>query len=139
MPLSSWRLCFFPAELPTPPSSPSSTPALQSVDWIERRQAAAIPARTPFLLSPKFDYDVDLNSLFLSGNMLGHAWNTQDGYARDLKAFLNFLWRNRNRTSWRDATAADHLAYLAWRRKDPQLRRSAGGYAAACCSAVVFS
>ena len=71
--------------------------------------------------------------------MLGHAWNTQDGYARDLKAFLNFLWRNRNRTSCRDATAADHLAYPAWRRKDPQLRRSAGGYAAACCSAVVFS
>jgi hypothetical protein len=48
-------------------------------------------ARTPFLLSPKFDYDVDLNSFFLSGNMLGHAWNIQDGYARDLKAFLNFL------------------------------------------------
>ena len=22
--------------------------------------------------------------------------NTQDGYARDLKAFLNFLWHNRN-------------------------------------------
>ena len=51
--------------------------------------------------------------------MLCRAWNTQDGYARDLKAFLNFLWHNRNRASWRDATTADHLAYLGWRRKDP--------------------
>ena len=49
------------------------------------------PARTPFLLSPNFDYDVALNSYFRSGDMLCLAWNTQDGYARDLKAFLNFL------------------------------------------------
>jgi hypothetical protein len=60
-----------------------------------------------------------LNSFFLSGDMLCRAWNTQDGYARDLKAFLNFLWHNRNRVSWRDTTTADHLAYLVWRRKDP--------------------
>lgn len=92
---------------------------MQSVDWKQWRQAAAIPERTPYLLSPAFEYDVDLNGFFLSGEMLGHAWNTQDGYARDLRAFLNFLWRNRNRTSWRDATAADHVAYLVWRRTDP--------------------
>lgn len=24
--------------------------------------------------------------------MLGNAWNTQSGYARDLAAFLTFLW-----------------------------------------------
>jgi len=89
------------------------------MDWIEWREAAAIPARTPFLLSPTFEYDVGLNSFFLSGDMLCRAWNTQDGYARDLKAFLNFLWHNRNRTCWRNATTADHLAYLTWRRKDP--------------------
>jgi hypothetical protein len=77
------------------------------------------PPKTPFLLSPTFDYDVELNSFFLSGDMLSRAWNTQDGYARDLKAFLNFLWHNRNHASWRNATSADHLAYLAWRRKDP--------------------
>lgn len=116
--LSGWRLCYFPAELPAPPTPPpfQSVPA---VDWVEWREAAAIPPRTPFLLSPKFHYDVDLNSFFLSGDMLCQAWNTQDGYARDLKAFLNFLWHNRSRTSWRDATSADHLAYLVWRRKDP--------------------
>lgn len=32
---------------------------------------------------------------------------------------MNFLWHNRNRTCRRDAAAADHLAYLTWRRKDP--------------------
>jgi len=62
---------------------------------------------------------VALNSFFLSADMLCRAWNTRDGYARDLKAFLNFLWHNRNRTYWRDATSADHLAYLVWRHKDP--------------------
>jgi site-specific recombinase XerD len=89
------------------------------MDWVSWRRAAAIPPKTPFLLSPNFDYDVELNSFFLSGDMLSRAWNTQDGYARDLKGFLNFLWHNRKRASWRDANAADHLAYLSWRRKDP--------------------
>ena len=62
--------------------------------------------------------------LLLSGDMVGRAWNTQDGYARDLREFLNFLWHNRNRTSWHDATTTDHLAYLAWRRTDPADRAS---------------
>jgi hypothetical protein len=66
------------------------------VDWVEWREAAAIPARTPFPLSPNVAYHVALNSFFLSDDMLCRAWNTQDGYARDLTAFLNFLWRNRN-------------------------------------------
>ena len=105
--------------LPVPSANLSSLPALQSVDWTKWRQAAAIPERTPFLLSPTFEYDVDLNGFFLSGEMLGRAWNTQNGYARDLKAFLSFLWRNRNRSTWRDVTADDHLAYLVWRRTDP--------------------
>jgi hypothetical protein len=113
-----WRLCYFPAELPTP-CAPISFPSLRVADGVDWRQAAAVPARTPFLLSPNFDYDVELNSFFLSGDVLCRAWNTQDGYARDLTAFLNFLWHNRNRASWRDATSADHLAYLVWRRKDP--------------------
>jgi site-specific recombinase XerD len=116
--VSGWRLCYFPAELPTP-FTPLSFPSLGVVDWVKWREAAAIPSRTPFLLSPTFDYDVELNSFFLSGDMLCQAWNTQDGYARNLKAFLNFLWHNRNRASWRDATTADHMAYLTWRRRDP--------------------
>jgi hypothetical protein len=70
--------------------------------------------RTPFLISPTFEYDVELNAFFRSGVMVCAAWNT----ARDLKVFLNFLWRSRDGKSWRDATEADHVAYLTWRRKD---------------------
>ncbi len=118
MPVSAWRFCYFPAELPTATVLPPfATPT--AGEWTRWRDNAAIPAKTPFLLSPRFDYDTALNSFFLSADMLGAAYNTQIGYARDLKAFLNFLWHNRNCVSWRDATTADHLAYLVWRRRDP--------------------
>jgi len=50
--------------------------------------------------------------------MLASAWTTQAGYARDLVAFLSFLHRARGGRSWRDATEADHVAYLLWRRRD---------------------
>jgi hypothetical protein len=79
------------------PSTPPSVASLRAVDWVKWREAAAIPARTPFLLSPNFDYDVALNSFFLSGDMLCRAWNTQDGYARDLKAFLKAPATDRGR------------------------------------------
>jgi hypothetical protein len=69
-------------------------------------------------MSPRFEYDVELNAFFRSAAMVGDAWNTQAGYARDLMAFLNFLWGSRGGKSWRDATEADHVAYLTWRRKD---------------------
>ncbi|MGO4650014.1 tyrosine-type recombinase/integrase [Nocardia sp. 2YAB30] len=118
VPVSGWRLCYFPAELPTPSPTPSFS-ALVLDDWEQWREAASIPVKTPFLLSPSFDYDVALNGFFLSADMIGLAWNTQDGYARDVKAFLNFLWHNRNGCDWRDATGADHVAYLVWRRRDP--------------------
>lgn len=78
-----------------------------------------VPPRTPFLISPRFQYDVGLNEFFRSPGMLGDAWNTQAGYARDLAAFLTFLWRTRDRKEWRDISEADHLAYLYWRRRDP--------------------
>ncbi|MFE4610884.1 site-specific integrase [Streptomyces niveus] len=44
---------------------------------------------------------------------------TQFGYARDLAGFLSFVWSSREGRLWRDATEADHLAYLTWRRRDP--------------------
>jgi site-specific recombinase XerD len=46
--------------------------------------------------------------------------NTRNGYAGNIKDFLNFLWLSRGRKSWRDATEADHIAYLVWRRRDPK-------------------
>ncbi|WP_433754527.1 hypothetical protein [Nocardia sp. CA-135398] len=71
-------------------------------DWQESREAAVIPVKTPFLLSPRFDYDVALNGFFLSADMIGLAWNTQDDYARDVKAFLNFLWHRKRRHALQD-------------------------------------
>ncbi|MFE3956056.1 tyrosine-type recombinase/integrase [Nocardia sp. NPDC059091] len=81
--------------------------------------AESVPAGTPFLISPRFEYDLALNEFFRSPGMLGAAWNTQAGYARDLAAFLTFLWKSRQRRSWRDVVEADHLAYDYWRRRDP--------------------
>ena len=75
-------------------------------------------AGTPFLLSPTLEYDVSLNGFFQSVGMVASAWNTQAGYARDLAALLTFLWSAREGRGWREATEADHLAYLYWRRRD---------------------
>src|SRR5262245_59648861 len=58
--------------------------------------------------------------------MAGGAQRTQVGYARDVAAFLTFLWRARGGRSWRDACEADHLAYLEWRRRDASGPRVAG-------------
>jgi site-specific recombinase XerD len=82
--------------------------------WVAKQ---GVPVGTPFLISPMLEYDVELNAFFRS-ELVYRSRHTQLGYARDLKAFLNFLWRSRGGTSWRDASTADHLAYLTWRRKD---------------------
>lgn len=52
-----------------------------------------------------------LNAFFRAPVMRTKARTTQHGYARDLAAFLSFLHAARGR-GWRDATEADHLAYL---------------------------
>lgn len=88
------------------------------VDWAPWLGDMGVPVGTPFLLSPALGYDVALNAFFRCPSMLGTAWNTQAGYARDLRAFLDFLWTARGGTLWRDATEADHAAYLVWRRFD---------------------
>ncbi|MET9141976.1 tyrosine-type recombinase/integrase [Streptomyces parvulus] len=81
---------------------------------------------TPFLVSPVFEYDVVLNSFFQSPGMRMRAASTQFGYARDLAAFLTFLWVARQRKGWRDAVEEDHLAYLVWRRRDDEGPRVTG-------------
>lgn len=78
-----------------------------------------IPAGTPFLLSPSFAYDRELNEFFYSADMLSARPATRDGYARDLAMFLNFLHRSRCVSDWRHTTEEDHRAYLVWRRHDP--------------------
>jgi hypothetical protein len=81
--------------------------------WLDAQQ---ILDGTPFLLSPGFEYDVDLNEFFSSWQMASTRPNTQISYARDLARFLSFLMSARGGRSWRDATEADHLAF--WRGGD---------------------
>jgi len=112
---TGWRVYYVPAEL-TMPASPPPFVSASPADWELTEDGT--PARTPYLISPAFTYDVELNAFFRSATMLGAAWNTQSGYARDLAAFLTFLSTSRNGKTWREATEADHTAYLVWRRRD---------------------
>ena len=114
---TGWRVHYVLSELPAP-RSPLPFVAELPADWDRWLAEDDTPERTPFLISPTFEYDVELNAFFLSAGMIGDAWNTQAGYARDLAAFLNFLWTARGGKSWRDATETDHTAYLVWRRRD---------------------
>jgi site-specific recombinase XerD len=124
MTTNRWHVRLTPAELP------SLTRALPFVadlpcDWAGWLRREDVVPGTPFLLSPSFEYDVVLNDFFQSVGMVAAAANTQLGYARNLAAWLTFLSSARGR-SWRDATEADHLAYLYWRRRDPDGPRISG-------------
>lgn len=112
---TGWQVHFLPAELPAPAGAPSWARIDGWADWLRRD---GTPPGTPFVLSPRYEYDVELNGFFRSAGMLAAASNTQAGYARDLAAFLTFLTSARHGRPWRDATEADHTAYLVWRRRD---------------------
>ena len=120
-----WRVRVTVAELPAP-RSPRAFVADLPDGWPQWLAGTGIPPGTPFLMSPTLDYDVVLNEFFRHLAMLGAAPNTQVGYARNVAAFLSFLSAARGGRSWRDATEADHLAYLTWRRRDPDGPRVAG-------------
>ncbi|MGV9362055.1 tyrosine-type recombinase/integrase [Amycolatopsis sp. NPDC003731] len=114
-----WTVQATTEDLARPSTPPPFDAELAGVDrdaWLRR---VGLEPGTPFLISPTFEYDVTLNDFFRSPGMRAKAETTQVGYARDLAAFLTFLWSARGRTSWRDAVEDDHLAYLAWRRRDP--------------------
>ena len=125
MSIQRWQVCSTVEELP---SIADPRPFVQDLagGWAEWRRREQLQPGTPFLLSPNLEYDVSLNDFFRSVGMAASAITTQDGYARDLASFLTFLWNARERKSWRDATEADHLAYLFWRRRDPDGPRVSG-------------
>jgi hypothetical protein len=77
-------------------------------EWLDE---ADVPDRTPYLLSPRFEYDVALNSYFLSADVVGAPENTSVNQAGVLKRFVDFRWVSQPGRSWRDATKADHLAF----------------------------
>lgn len=115
--VTGWRVHLISAELPSP-AAPLPFVAELPGDWDSWLVESDTLPRTPFLISPRFEYDVELNAFFRSAGMVGSAWNTQVGYARDVAAFLTFLWRSRSGKCWRMASEADHVAYLIWRRRD---------------------
>jgi integrase len=92
--------------------------------WLDE---AGLPDGLPFLLSPRFEYDVVLNSYFHRVNLIDAPWNSNANRARALAGFLSFLHWARGGKSWRQATEADHLAFHHWRRRDPGGPRVAGG------------
>lgn len=71
---------------------------LTGADWLS---GAGLVGGMPFLISPVYDFDLTLNRYFYSVAMLGSAVNTREAHARDLAAFLSFLWLARGRTGWR--------------------------------------
>ncbi len=114
-----WQVHFTPLRLPELRNPRPFVQTLPPGGWTDWLTAAGIRPGTPILLSPEFSYDVELNEFFHSVGMQASAQNTQMGYARDIAAFLTFLWVARAKRSWRDAAEADHLAYAFWRRSDP--------------------
>jgi len=115
---SLWRLHQVRASLPSI-SFRGNEDSRPSVDWSRWRADFGIPVGTPYLLAPSFEYDIELNAFFYSVDMLNARLSTRVGYARDIRAFLNFLLLGRDGKTWRDATEEDHRAYLMWRREDP--------------------
>lgn len=87
---------------------------------------AGVPDGLPFLLSPRFEYDAELNSYFHRPVLLDAPWNSNANRARALAGFLTFLERSRGGRGWRDAAEEDHLAYHQWRRRDEEGPRVAG-------------
>lgn len=112
-----WRVCFTRRDLPD-----GAKFGEWLEDWDDWLDQADIVEDTPYLLSPTFEYDVELNTYFHSPLMQGKPWNTLAAHARDMAGFFTFLWTARDQRGWRDATEADHLAYKAWRNQE--LRRA---------------
>lgn len=120
-----WRLCRVHESIPVLDLPTSVTPEFKT-GWSRWRTKFGIPIGTPYLISPAFEYDIELNEFFYSTEMLVFRMSTRMGYARDVKGFLTFLHRNRGGIGWRDASEEDHRAYLIWRREDPAGPRVAG-------------
>ncbi|MEU1106621.1 site-specific integrase [Streptomyces tibetensis] len=124
--VDAWRVRATVEEFELPPDGVRFDGRLLTEGRAEWLCEVGLEPGTPFLVSPEFEYDVVLNRFFQSPGMRMQAVNTQFGYARDLAAFLTFLWVSRGRKGWRDAVEADHLAYLVWRRRDDDGPRVAG-------------
>ena len=123
---SRWHVRFTATELPQSRSLPSTDDNLHAEAWPDWLRRTRQTPGTPFLLSPSFDYDPDLNDFFRSAAMSTMASTTQVGYARDIASFLTFVNHVNSQRLWRDVSEDDHLTYLHWRRHDPEGPRVGG-------------
>lgn len=123
---SRWHVRFTATELPQSRSLPSTDDNLHAEAWREWLRRTRQTPGTPFLLSPSFDYDPDLNDFFRSAAMSTMASTTQVGYARDIASFFTFVNHVNTQRLWRDVSEDDHLTYLHWRRHDPEGPRVGG-------------
>jgi site-specific recombinase XerD len=115
----AWQVHFTRRWLPWPAEPRPLLALWEPGDLAAWLDTGDIPDGLPFLLDPAGGYDVDLNRYFLRAQISAGARNTQRAIAYDLANWLSFLWGNRRRTSWRDATSEDRAAYQRWRRRDP--------------------
>jgi hypothetical protein len=58
--------------------------------WLDE---AGLPDGLPFLLSPRWEYDVALNSYFQRPQLVVAPWNSNANRARALAGFLTFVYR----------------------------------------------
>jgi site-specific recombinase XerD len=115
----TWQVHFTRRRLPWPAEPRPLLALWEPTDIAGWLDAEDIPEGLPFLLDPEGRYDADLNRYFLRAPISTAPKNTQKAIAYDLANWLSFLWANRRRTDWRDATSDDRAAYQRWRRRDP--------------------
>ncbi|MFJ5924670.1 integrase [Kitasatospora sp. NPDC092948] len=83
--------------------------------WLDDQ---GIPDGTPYLLSPRYVYDVNPNAYLHRVDYLEGPLNSQRNRARAMAGYFTFLHVARGGKGWRDATMDDHRAYRHWRRQD---------------------
>lgn len=113
---TAWTVHFSSRDLPVcevPPWALQITP-LASESWLDEE---GILDGAPYLLSPRYEYDTDLNGYFVWANQMEEPLNTQVNRARAVARHLNFLHLSRVGKNWRDATEEDHRAFHYWRRQ----------------------
>lgn len=114
---TGWRVFFTRRELPRPRVTEPLLDVLDDLDaWLDEHD---VLEHEPFLMDPLGRYDLDLNRYFRT-RLSAEPTNTQEAAAYDLKKFLAFLWDNRGRRSWREATEEDRAAFKQWRVADPR-------------------
>jgi site-specific recombinase XerD len=122
----AWTVHFTSRDVVQPESVASGLQRLPDglEEWLDE---AGLPDGLPFLLSPRWEYDVMLNSYFQRPQLVGAPFSSNANRARALAGFLTFVYRARGGRGWREVTEADHLAYHQWRRRDAAGPQVSGG------------